>query len=100
MKYYCIFTVMLMMAGVGMSLDPREVIARWAQLSRGYWLRGAIATFLLPPLFAMLLVGIVPLPRPIPAGILVMSIAPGAPMLTRMVAKKGVLFDPRLAAGY
>lgn len=36
MKYYWIFTVLLMMAAVGMSLDPRQVIARWAQLPRRY----------------------------------------------------------------
>lgn len=59
-----------------------------------------MATFLLPPLFAMLVVVMIPLPREIRGGILVMSIAPGAPMLTRMVSKKGVLFDPSLAAGY
>jgi BASS family bile acid:Na+ symporter len=29
-----------------------------------------------------------------------MSIAPGAPMLTRMIARKGVLFDSGLAASY
>jgi BASS family bile acid:Na+ symporter len=100
MKIYWAFTLLLMMAAVGMSLDPREVISRWARLPRGFWLGGAVATFVLPPLFAMLMVAILPLPPAIRGPVLVMSIAPGAPMLTRMVAKKGGLFDPQLAAGY
>ncbi len=100
MKVYWVFTVLLMMAAVGMSLDPREVVSRWARLPRGYWLGSAVATFLLPPLFAMLMVATLPLTPAIRGGVLVMSIAPGAPMLTRRVAQKGVLFDPRLAAGY
>ena len=100
MKIYWVFTVLLMMAGVGMSLEPREVILRWARLPRDYWIGAAVATFVLPPLFAMLLVAMLPLPPPIRGGVLVMSIAPGAPMLTRMVSKQGIVFDSRLAAGY
>ena len=100
MKPYWIFTLLLIMVGVGMSLDPGEVVARWIRLPRGYWLRVVLATFVLPPLFAMLLVATLPLTPPIRGGVLLMSIAPGAPMLTRMVSKKGVLFDSRLAASY
>jgi BASS family bile acid:Na+ symporter len=89
-----------MMGAVGMSLEPRDVISRWTHLPRGYWLRVMAATFLLPPAFAMLLVGTFTLAPEVRGGVLLMSIAPGAPMLTRMVAQKGVLFDPRLAASY
>jgi BASS family bile acid:Na+ symporter len=100
MKYYWIFTLLLLMAGIGMSLDPGEVIARWVRLPRGYWLRVIAATFLVPPLLAMCLVAVLPLPPEVRGGVLLMSIAPGAPMLTRMVSKEGSVFDPRLAASY
>ena len=68
MKIYWIFTLFLMMAAVGMSLDPREVITRWTHLPRGYWLRVMAATFLLPPMFAMLMVGTLPLSPEIRVG--------------------------------
>ena len=100
MKIYWIATLLLMMAAVGMSLEPREVISRWIRLPRGYWLRVIAATFLLAPLFAMLMVAILPLRPETRGGVLLMSIAPGAPLLTRMVSKRGSLFDARLAASY
>jgi bile acid:Na+ symporter, BASS family len=99
-KFYWVLTLLLLMVGVGMSLDPREVIARWLGQPRGYWLRVLAAAFLFPPLLAMLLAGILPLDPGARGGILLMSIAPGAPLLTRMVAQKGSLFDSQLAAGY
>jgi BASS family bile acid:Na+ symporter len=100
MKAYWIFTLLLIMVAVGMSLDPRDVITRWTRMPRGYWLRVIAAAFLLPPLFAMLLVATLPLTPEIRGGVLLISISPGAPMLTRMVSKRGVLFDPGLAASY
>ena len=35
MKIYWIVTLMLMMAAVGMKLEPREVVSRWTHLPRG-----------------------------------------------------------------
>lgn len=100
MKPYWILTLLLIMTGVGMSLDLREVISRWTRLPKGYWLRVVAATFLLPPLFAILFAETLPLTLDIRNSVLLISIAPGAPMLTRMVSKKGILFDTRLAASY
>jgi BASS family bile acid:Na+ symporter len=100
MKVYWAFTLVLMMAAVGLSLDPRDVITRWVHRPKGYWLKVAAATFVLPPLFAILLAAIFPLTPEILGGLVLMSISPGAPMLTRMVAKKGMVFDPSLAASY
>lgn len=100
MRYYWLLTLLLLMMGVGMSLDPREVVSRWVRLPRSYWLRVFAATFLLPPLLAMLLVGTLSLKGTLAASILLMSVAPGAPMLTRMVSKSGGDFDNRLAASY
>jgi len=100
MKFIWILTLLLLMVGVGMSLDPAEVIARWTRLPRAYWLKVVAATFLLPPLLAMAIVAMFPLPPEIKGGLLILSLAPGAPMLTRMVAQKGYVFDARLAASY
>ena len=100
MAIYWTFTLLLMMAAVGMSLNPRAVVSKWLHHSRAYWLRVLAATFLLPPLVAMLIVAILPLPPASRGGVLLMSVAPGAPMLTRMVSRKGVLFDAGLAASY
>jgi BASS family bile acid:Na+ symporter len=100
MKSIWILTLLLLMVGVGMSLDPAEVIARWRRLPRVYWLKVVAATYVLPPLLAMAIVAILPLTPEIKGGVLILSIAPGAPMLTRMVAQKGYVFDARLAASY
>lgn len=100
MKAISILTLLLLMVGVGMSLDPAEVFSRWTRLPRTYWLKVIAATYLIPPLLAMAIVGILTLPPEIRGGVLILSIAPGAPMLTRMVAQKGQVFDARLAASY
>src|SRR5512137_1504997 len=100
MKVYWAFTIVMMMAAVGLSLDPRDVISRWVHMPRGYWLKVALATFVLPPLFAVLVATALPLTPAILGGLVFMSISPGAPLLTRMVAKKGLAFDPGLAASY
>jgi BASS family bile acid:Na+ symporter len=100
MKVYWAVTLFLMMAAVGMSLDRRAVVARWTHLSRRYWLGVIAATFVLPPILALTVVQALPLSPGIPAGLLLMSIAPGAPMLTKMVSRKGTFFDVELAASY
>jgi BASS family bile acid:Na+ symporter len=100
MKYYWILTLLLLMVGVGMSLDARDVLAQYVSRPRGYWIRVVTAAFLAPPLVAMAIVGMAPLAVGTPAALLLMAIAPGAPLLTRMVSQKGSLFEPRLAAAY
>jgi hypothetical protein len=81
LKVYWILTLLLIMAAVGMIRDLREVISRWTYLPRGCWLRVVAATFLLPPLFAMLLVGLLPLTPEIRGGVLLMSVALAGPTI-------------------
>jgi BASS family bile acid:Na+ symporter len=100
MKYLFILMLLFLMVGVGMKLDPRDVVSRWRSLPRGYWLRAIAATFLVPPVYAVLLTWLLPLEPGSRGGVLLISIAPGAPLLTRMVSKRGSSFDPHLAAGY
>ena len=77
MKVYWAITIVMMMAAVGLSLDPRDVISRWVHMPRGYWLKVALATFVLPPLFAILVATAFPLTPAILGGLVFMSISPG-----------------------
>jgi len=62
------------------------------------WLRLLLATFIVPPAIALLLPYIFPLTLAEMAGLFMVGVAPGAPLMTRNIAKKG--FDMHLAAGY
>ena len=62
------------------------------------WTRLVLATFIIPPAIALLLPHIFPLSLPEMAGLFMVAVAPGAPLMTRNIAKKG--FDMHLAAGY
>jgi predicted Na+-dependent transporter len=57
-----------------------------------------VATFIVPAAWALLLGRILPLKRPEMAGLFFVSAAPGAPLMTRNIARRG--FDMHLAAGY
>jgi len=56
------------------------------------------ATFLVPPLLALALGKLLPLDGAATAGLFLIAVAPGAPLMTRGVAKKG--FDMQIAASY
>jgi BASS family bile acid:Na+ symporter len=89
---------MMLMVSVGMSLSPRQLLENWRRLSPSLWLRLVLATFLIPPLLALGLGHLLALGTAATAGLFLVAIAPGAPLMTRGVAKKG--FDMQIAASY
>src|SRR5215469_11880579 len=90
--------VFLLMVSVGMSLRWPELVANWRKLDRSAWVRLLLATFLLPASIALVLARIFPLTLPQTAGLLMVGATPGAPLLTRNLARRG--FDMHLAASY
>ncbi len=90
--------VFMLMVSVGMSLHLEEVFANWRRLTGGAWLRLLLATFVLPPVVALLVSRLLGLDHAALAGLFMVAVAPGAPLMTRGVGKKG--FDMQLAASY
>ena len=86
------------MVSVGMSLKPTQVASNWRRLTWLSWLRMVVATFLLPPLLALIFANVFHLTRAELTGIFLVGATPGAPLLTRNLARKG--FDMHLAASY
>ncbi len=91
-------SVFALMVSVGMSLRWRELVANWRRLTWSAWLRLLLATFIVPPAVALLLARILPLNLSETAGLFMVAAAPGAPLLTRNLARRG--FDMHLAASY
>ncbi|HEY4930403.1 MAG TPA: hypothetical protein VII23_02440 [Terriglobales bacterium] len=98
MKFILPAAVFLLMMSVGMSLRHDKMLAAYRRLTWSAWLRLVLATFIAPPAIALLLPHIFPLTLPEMAGLFMVGVAPGAPLMTRNIAKKG--FDMHLAAGY
>jgi len=98
MKYLIPSAVFLLMLSIGMSLRYDRIIAAYRRLTWSVWLRLLLATFIIPPAIALLLPHIFPLTLAEMAGLFMVGVAPGAPLMTRNIAKKG--FDMHLAAGY
>jgi bile acid:Na+ symporter, BASS family len=90
--------VFVLMVSVGMSLDLAQFVANWRRISPATWGKLLIATFILPPVLALLLANLLPIDRGALVGLFLVSVAPGAPLMTRGVAKRG--FDMELAASY
>jgi BASS family bile acid:Na+ symporter len=86
------------MVATGMSLDRAQFIANWRQLTPGMWARLLVATFVVTPVLALALGHTLPIGAPATAGLFLVAVAPGAPLMTRNVAQRG--FDMQLAAGY
>src|SRR3954451_14615574 len=86
------------MLSVGMSLRFADLVANWRLLTPVIWTRLLLATFLLPPIIALAIGKLLPIDLATTAGLFLVAIAPGAPLMTRNVAKRG--FDMRLAASY
>jgi bile acid:Na+ symporter, BASS family len=87
-----------LMLSVGMSLRPRQLLENWRRLTPSLWARLLAATFLVPPLLALALGRLLPLGGAATAGLFLIAVVPGAPLMTRGVAKKG--FDMQIAASY
>ena len=98
MKYIVPVAVFVLMLSVGMSLRPAEVIANMRRMEWRAWLGLVLATFIVPAALALLLGRVLPLNRQEMAGLFFVGAAPGAPLMTRNIARRG--FDMHLAAGY
>jgi bile acid:Na+ symporter, BASS family len=98
MSYLLPSAVFLLMVSVGVSLKLNELASSLRRLEWSAWLRVVVATFLLPPLLALLLANLFRLTRGELVGIFMVGVTPGAPLLTRNLARKG--FDMHLAASY
>lgn len=98
MSYLLPTAVFLLMVSVGMSLNLTEVAENWRRLNLSAWLRLLLATFIVPPTLALLGATVFHLTLAETAGLFLVGVAPGAPLLTRNMARKG--FDMHLAASY
>ncbi len=98
MQHLLPIAVFLLMVSVGMSIRLTEVAAHWRRLDWVTWLGLVIATFILPPALALLLANLFHLTLGETAGLFMVGAAPGAPLLTRNLARKG--FDMHMAASY
>lgn len=98
MKFLIPGAVFLLMLSIGMSLRYDRIIAAYRRMKWSVWIRLLLATFIVPPAIALLLPYIFPLTLAEMAGLFMVGVAPGAPLMTRNIAKKG--FDMHLAAGY
>lgn len=98
MKMVVPTAVFLLMVSVGMSLRHKQMVAAYRSMTWSMWLRLLLATFIVPPVIALLLPHIFPLSLAELEGLFMIGVAPGAPLMTRNIAKRG--FDMQLAAGY
>ena len=98
MNYLIPSVVAVLMISVGMSLSLRELSVTLRRLTWLAWLRMLVATFVLPAILALVLARLFHLTGGDRAGIFLIGVAPGAPLLTRNLAKQG--FDMHLAATY
>ena len=98
MKLLLALAIILLMVSVGMSLRLRELVANWRRLTWGAWARLLLATFILPAAFALGLAHAFSLSLPNTAALFMLGATPGAPLLTRNLARRG--FDMQLAASY
>ena len=98
MKFLLALAIIMLMVSVGMSLQLRELIANWRRLTWGQWSRLLLATFIIPAAFALLLAHAFSLSLPNTAALFMLGATPGAPLLTRNLARRG--FDMQLAASY
>jgi bile acid:Na+ symporter, BASS family len=98
MSYVIPIVVGMLMVSIGMSLRLRELASTVRRLTWLGWLRLLLATFVLPAALALALGQLFHLERGVLAGIFLVGVAPGAPLLTRNLARRG--FDMHLAATY
>ncbi len=98
MKYIVPAAVFLLMVSVGMSLRHDQMLANFRRMTWANWMGLLVATFFVPAGLALLLGRVLPLNRAEMAGLFLVGAAPGAPLMTRNIAKRG--FDMQLAAAY
>src|SRR5215469_15024639 len=98
MKYIIPAAVFLLMVSVGMSLRPKQMLANLRRMKWTQWAGLLLATFFVPAALALLVGRVLPLITAEMAGLFLVGAAPGAPLMTRNIAKRG--FDMQLAAAY
>ena len=98
MKLLLPASIFILMVSVGMSLKLNELIANWRALTLSAWTRLVLATFILPALAALILARVFFLTLPETGALFMVGATPGAPLLTRNLARRG--FDMQLAASY
>jgi BASS family bile acid:Na+ symporter len=98
MKLLLPIAVFLLMVSIGMSLRPFELVGHWRKFMGWAWLRLILATFIVPPLVVLLMERTLPLDRGEAVGLFLLSVVPGAPLTSRIAARRG--FDMQLAASY
>jgi predicted Na+-dependent transporter len=98
MKNLLPLAVFLLVLSVGMSLNLAELSANWRRLNGSALFRLLLATFIVPPTLALLGAKVFHLTLAETAGLFLVGASPGAPLLTRNMAKKG--FDLHMAASY
>ncbi|MCP6759727.1 MAG: bile acid:sodium symporter [Fischerella sp. CENA71] len=89
-------TLFVLMLGMGLNLTIRQLSYLWNK--PGLLIRVLLASFVLVPLAAAIVVGILPLSAPVRIGIALMAITPGAPLIYRKISKMG--WNATLAASY
>jgi predicted Na+-dependent transporter len=98
MSYLIPIVVGMLMVSIGMSLRLKELGSTIGRLTWLAWARLLLATFVIPAALALVLAQVFRLERSALAGVFMVGVAPGAPLLTRNLARKG--FDMHLAATY
>jgi BASS family bile acid:Na+ symporter len=96
--YLPAIAVFLLMVSTGTSLNCHELLEIWRRLSPAIWAKLLLATFVVPPMLALALGQVLPIGPVAMGGLFLIAVAPGAPLLTRNVAKRG--FDMQMAASY
>jgi bile acid:Na+ symporter, BASS family len=89
-------TLFVLMLGMGLNLTIRQLSYLWNK--PGLLIQVLLASFVLVPLAAAIVVGILPLSAPVRIGIALMAITPGAPLIYRKISKMG--WNATLAASY
>jgi len=98
MKYLIPGVVAALMISVGMSLSLSQLTSTLRRLTLWAWIRMLAATFILPATLALVLARLFHLTDGDLGGIFLVGVAPGAPLLTRNLSRKG--FEMHLAATY
>src|SRR6478609_678839 len=87
-----------MMVSIGTSFQVSEMWKILRRMTWPSWLGLSLAVFIVPPALALILARLLHLNMAETGGLFLIGVAPGAPLLTRNVAKRG--FDSQLAAVY
>lgn len=90
------FTLFVLMLGMGLNLSLNQLAYLWRQ--KGLLLRVIVASFILVPIAAVIVVHFLPLTAPVKIGIALMALTPGAPLIYRRVSQMG--WNSVLAASY